>query len=390
MPTPQPRSLIQQLRGASRLAVAATQGLSDLVEAMHAGIARLPGGPAQRRKRGIAGLVYRSVHGVSALVGGGVDAALQGLAPLLDRPGAGSLRGEALLAALNGVFGDYLAATDNPLAIPMQLRQHGLPLRAAPPGAGPRPLLLIHGLCMNDLQWQGSGSAAGGADFAAGLAALGYTPLHLHYNSGLHISDNGRQLALLLEHLLQAWPQPVQDLSLLGHSMGGLLARSAVHHAHLAGLQWPRRLRHLVCLGTPHLGAPLEQGGQQLQLLLGLSAYSRPLVALAARRSAGIQDLRWASLREQDWGRRSLLPLPAEVACYAIAATTAADPEGLPARLLGDGLVPLASALGRHREAARSLRFPPERQWVLAGAGHLALLHHPAVLAKLREWLSPR
>jgi pimeloyl-ACP methyl ester carboxylesterase len=388
MPPPKPpRSLIQPLRGASRLAVSATQGLTDLVEALHTGVARLPGRAPALRTRGITGLVYRSVRGVTRLVGGGIDAALQRLEPLLgpaSKPNSATT--EAVLAALNGVLGDYLADTANPLAIPMQLRERGQPLRAAPPHAGTRPLLLIHGLCMNDLHWQRGG-------FAEGLAALGYTPLHLHYNSGLHISENGRQLALLLEQLLQAWPVPMQDLTLLGHSMGGLLARSAVHQAQEASLQWPQCLARMISLGTPHLGAPLEQGGQQLQLLLGLSAYARPLIALTRRRSAGIQDLRWASLREQDWGRRhATLPLPAGVACYAIAATTAKDSTGLPARLLGDGLVPLASALGRHREPARALHFPPERQWVLEGAGHLALQSHPAVLDKLREWLtlSPR
>ncbi|QPF75589.1 alpha/beta hydrolase [Roseateles sp. DAIF2] len=368
---------IRQLRGAGRLAIAATHGLTELVEALHRGVTRAPAGS------GITGLVYRSVRGITHLVGGGIDIALQGLEPWLTAPEPDSpaVPGtEALLAILNGVLGDYLAATDNPLAIPMQLRRQGRALTAAPQDAGPRPLLLIHGLCMNDLQWQRG-------NLAEGLEALGYTPLHLHYNSGLHISDNGRQLARLLERLLQQWPVPLQDLSLLGHSMGGLLARSAVHHAQAEGLQWPRRLRHLVSLGSPHLGAPLEQGGQQLQLLLGLSAYARPLIALTRRRSAGIQDLRWASLREQDWGQRRSLPLPAGVDCYAIAATTAGNPAGLPARLLGDGLVPVASALGRHREAARRLDFPPDHQWVLAGAGHLALQTHPAVLTKLREWL---
>ena len=385
MPDTQPRPLIRQLRGAGRLAVEATHGLADLVEAMHAGVARLPGQAPAQRRGGIGGLVYRSVHGITRLAGDGLDLLLRGLEPLWQAPGASSPRAEALLAALNGVIGDHLAATGNPLAIPMQLRREGRPLQAAPPAAGPRPLLLIHGLCMNDLQWR-----QGRTDLAAALAALGYTPLHLRYNSGRHISDNGRELALLLERQLRAWPRPLQDLSIIGHSMGGLLARSALHHAEVAGLQWPRRLRLLVFLGTPHLGAPLERGGQQLQQLLGLSAYSRPLAALAGRRSAGIQDLRWASLREEDWGRRSRLPLPAGVDCYAVAATTAKHPDGLPARLLGDGLVPLDSALGRHREAARRLRFPLEHQWVLAGAGHLALLAHPAVQARLCDWLSPR
>lgn len=378
------------LRGASRLAVAATRGLTDVVEAMHGGIARIPGTAARPHTTGITGLVYRSVRGVTGLVGNGLDRALHALEPLLDddAPQPVSPRREALLAALNGVFGDHLAATGNPLAIAMCLRHEGRPLTAPPPGIGPRPLLLIHGLCMNDLQWRRDG-----ADFATALAELGYTPLRLHYNTGLHISDNGRQLAELLEQLVTVWPGALQDLTLLGHSMGGLVARSAIHHAERAGMRWLARLRRLVTLGTPHLGAPLERGGQQLQQLLGLSAYARPLVALTERRSAGIQDLRFGALREADWGRRSDVPLPVGVDCYAIAATTGQNADRLPARLLGDGLVPLASALGRHREAARGLGIPPERRAVFTGIGHLQLQTDAKVLEQLIAWLtiaSPR
>lgn len=374
----------RQLRGVSRLAVSTTQGLTDIVEAMHGGIVRLPMMTAKARTGGLTGLVYRGVRGVTGLVGSGVDRALQALTPLMRETDKPTPKGQAVLAALNGVFGDYLADTGNPLAIAMQLRDAaGLPLQAAPAGAGPRPLLLIHGLCMNDLQWQAGG-------FAPALAALGYTPLYLHYNSGRHISDNGRELAALLEQLLKVWPTKLQDITLLGHSMGGLLARSAIHQATLAKMRWPKKFKQLVTLGTPHFGAPLERGGQQLQNLLGWSSYSRPIVALTQRRSAGIQDLRHASLIEADWGRHSALPLPAGVACYAVAAITAKDGKSLSANTLGDGLVPLNSALGRHREAGRSLAFPPERQWLIPGTGHLALLSEPAVLARLKEWLSPR
>lgn len=368
---------IARLRGASRLAVDATQGIADVVEAMHGGIARVPGTTARARTTGLTGLIYRSVRGVTGLVGDGLDVALRMLEPLLDdgAPASVSPRREALQAALNGVFGDHLAATGNPLAIGMCLRHEGRPLQAPPPGIGPRPLVLLHGLCMNDLQWRRDE-----ADFAAALAALGYTPLHLHYNTGLRICDNGRMLAELLEQLVEVWPGSLQDLTLLGHSMGGLVARSAIDHAELAGMRWPARLRRLVTLGTPHRGAPLERGGRQLEQLLGLTAYARPLAALAARRSAGIQDLRFGTLREADLGRRSEVPLPVDVECYAVAATTGQNARGLPARLLGDGLVPLDSALG--------LELPPARRAVFTGIGHLQLQTDAKVLEQLIAWLT--
>jgi pimeloyl-ACP methyl ester carboxylesterase len=358
MPSPHP------LRGATRLAVDATTGVTRLVEAMHAEIARLPLTAHRDTTTGIAGLVYRSIRGVTKLVGGGLDTALAALTPLLGQ--ATPDKSHAAIAALNGVLGDYLEATANPLATPMSLH----PLVD---GASGPPLVLLHGLCMNEAQWRREG-----ADFPAALAELGYQPLGLRYNSGRPIWRNGAELAALLDNV----PGP---LTLVGHSMGGLVARSAI--AQAGRRRWARRLHTLVTLGSPHQGAPLERGGQQVQRLLAVSAYSRPLALLAARRSAGIRDLRHASLLEADTGKASVLPLPTGVRCFAVAATTAKRPTGAPARWLGDGLVPVASALGQHRSPARRLAFTDTA--LFTGLGHLGLQTDEAVLAQLREWLTP-
>ncbi len=357
-----------QLRGASRLAVDATTGVTNLVEAMHAEISRLPLTKTRERTSGITGLVYRSVRGVTKLVGGGLDLALAALTPLLSQ--ADSDHANAAQAALNGVLGDYLEDSANPLATPMSLR----PLVD---GASGPPLILLHGLCMNEAQWRRQADEKG-ADFPTALASMGYQPLGLRYNSGRPIWRNGAELAALLDDV----PGP---LTLIGHSMGGLVIRSAI--AQAGRRRWRKRLHCLVTLGTPHQGAPLERGGQQVQQLLNVSAYSRPLALLAARRSAGIRDLRHASLLEADAGRASALPLPADVACYAVAATTSKKPSGSPARWLGDGLVPVASALGQHRSPARRLEFTDTA--LFTGLGHLALQTDSAVLEQLQEWLRP-
>ncbi len=391
------------LRGYGRLAVEATIGITELVENLHRNIQRAPGilaEPTQAPTKGITGLVYRSIRGVTRLVGSGIDAALAQLAALLGPASDFSNQREALLAALNGVLGDHLAASANPLAIPMQLRREGrtLVLNAKGLAAAIREptekiLLLAHGLCMNDLQWRRNGH-----DHGAALAADGgYTPLYLHYNSGLHISSNGRAFAELVEDLLRGWPVQVRELVIIGHSMGGLVARSACHYAQDARQAWLRHLHKLVFLGTPHQGAPLERAGNWVDTILGKSPYTAAFARLGKIRSAGITDLRHGSVLDADWidsdrftrGQRKpvFVPLPQGVQCYAIAASMAAKSSALRERILGDGLVPLASALGQHANPQRCLHFTKARQWIGYRMNHLDLLERKEVHAKLREWL---
>ena len=369
------------LRGVSRLAIDATTGVTDLVEAMHAKVApRILGKSAEGRTRGITGFVYRSVRWVTRLVGGGIDTALLRLAPVLGE-GSPSTGREGLLAALNGVLGDHLAASGNALAIPMRLEPGQAP-------AGGKLLILAHGLCMNDLQWNRKGH-----DHGAALARdLGYTAVYLQYNSGLHISTNGRAFAERIEALVAGWPVPLQELVILGHSMGGLVARSALHYGKMAGHQWPRHLGKLVFLGTPHHGAALERGGNWVDAVLGVNSYTAPLARLGKIRSAGITDLRHGNLRDEDWegrdrferagDRRQPVSLPEGVECFAMAAVAGGE-------LGSDGLVSQNSALGRHEDPRLDLSIPESRQWVVHGISHFDLLSEPRSYAKIAEWLRP-
>ncbi|MBK6715545.1 MAG: alpha/beta hydrolase [Burkholderiales bacterium] len=413
---PPAQVLVSDLHGLARLGVDATVGITDLVEAVHHSIeSRLGVADAASggRTSGITGFVYRRVRGVTRLVGQGLDAVFGVLTERVLPATAGAsadvapgdagvaLQREALRSAVNGVWGDHLAQTGNPLAIPMRLRVGGRPLDLSSPLAGQLPaapsgrvLLLVHGLCMNDLQWSRRGH-----DHGQMLAAeLGATALYLHYNTGRHVSQNGRELAALLETLLARWPVPVQELTLIGHSMGGLVLRSACHIGATSSQAWLGPLRALVLLGTPHHGAPLERGGRLLDGALGLSPYVRPFARLGRSRSAGITDLRHGNLQDADWqGRerheqrhddRQPTPPPAGVAVYLGAATTASSQNDLRARLLGDGLVPLASALGRHDHPALALPVPPAHQCVVTGAHHWDLLDHPEVAQALRRWMT--
>ena len=402
MPGPN-RTHVTDLRGAAALMVDATSGVTRVVERMHRTIQRVPGPAGAKttdRPGGITGLVYRSVMAGIRLSGLGIDAGLQQVAEWLPESETGSSqKRDALLSALNGVYGDFLADRNNPLAIDMTVRHAGTPIDLENPPAstvrGPaaasaagqpgvssgRLLLLVHGLCLNDDHWLRDGH-----DHGAELAEeFGYVPLYLRYNTGRRIADNGRELAVGLETLVSRWPAPVTELVIIGHSMGGLVARSACHFADLEKQTWRQHLRKLIFLGSPHYGAPLERGGHRLDRLLEISPYSAPLAQIGRRRSAGITDLRHGRITH---GAPRIEPLPENVKCYAAAATLGAQRGLLSERLVGDGLVPIRSALGHHPDAGPTLGIPEQRQWVGYRMGHLELLGHPEVHSRLRCWIA--
>jgi hypothetical protein len=344
------------------------------------------------------------VQNITRLVGRSLDTLLAELQPMLgsaEEALPDSLRREAVLAALNGVIGDRLVAGNNSFAIPMTIRykDEALNWESLPPmpEATGKIMLLVHGLCMNDL-WRHARHKGHEVEHGNALAAaLGYTPVYLRYNSGLHTSSNGRELSTQLEQLVRNWPTPVQELSVVAYSMGGLLTRSAFHYAEEANLRWPSHLKNIVFLGTPHHGTSLEKLGNWLHALLGGTPYTRPFTRLARLRSAGITDLRHGHVLDEDWhghdrfhrrpDSRQLLPLPEGVACYTVAATLANRRSTLANRLLGDGLVPLHSALGHHEKAQRKLLFANESHRVFYQMDHMELLHSPRVIRQIRQWL---
>lgn len=398
------------LYGFARLALHSAGEVTDLVEDLHQTIAApfgILGVSQPGRTSGITGLVYRSIQAGYTAVGWGLDRTrdLAAAVPTAAHSGGqSSPQREAMLAAVNGVQGDFLATTQNPLAIEMALRSNGRSvvleqdaLAAEFPGASGRVVVLIHGLCMNDLQWQRRGH-----DHGAALARdLGYTPLYLHYNTGAHISTNGRACADLLERLVLAWPRPLYELAIVGHSMGGLVARSAVHYGQQAGHTWPGRVRRIIFLGTPHHGSPWEQIGAWLSKVPGKSRYAAPFGRLTRARSAGITDLRYGSLVDEDWAGadrfahgpdlRADVPLPRDVECCVVAGSLGAAGTlrgAAKGALLGDGLVTVDSALGIHADPSRSLLVGEDCRWVGYNVGHLDLLGSEAVYEQIKGWLA--
>jgi pimeloyl-ACP methyl ester carboxylesterase len=289
----------------------------------------------------------------------------------------------------------------------MRMRTHDGPLRRIAPNlafdagakATGRIVVFVHGLCETDLCWW-FGAARHWDDPRVTFGSKlrdddGWTPLYVNYNSGLHISDNGRELSEQLETLVETWPVPVDEIALVGHSMGGLIARSAAHQADESHQSWVRSLTHIVGLGAPHLGAPLERLVSRGTYAMSRLPETKPFADWLNRRSVGIKDLRYGAILEADWQGfdpdtclddrctdATLLP----GVLYSVAsATLSTNPEGFWAQ---DLLVQHASAHGIG--PTRSIPFDPERSLHLGGKNHFDLLGDPLVYAKLREWLSTR
>ena len=239
---------------------------------------------------------------------------------------------------------------------------------------------------MNDRQWASARDDGSMHDHGLSLQIeCGFTALYLHYNSGLAIFENGLELAEILETLTAHWPVTVDELVIVAHSMGGLISRSAHYQATHIGLAWPKQLNKIVFLGTPHFGAPLERGGHWFDLLLGATPYAAPFSKIGKIRSAGITSLRHGHLVKN---QQSPIPLPDDVQCFTIAGLVGQIDDVVHSRHLGDGLVPLDSALGRHADSTRHLDFPTSHQVILPATNHMRLLSDAVVYESIKQFLS--
>ena len=300
---------------------------------------------------------------------------------------------DATLAILNGLVGDYLHRENNGLATDMAFFQRDRALALEPsalarshPEATGRVVVLVHGVMTTENVWL----QPDGSDYGKSLASdAGFTPFYLRYNTGLAIADNGAGLARLLGELLRAYPRPVDELLLLGYSMGGLVVRSACHFASAQSDAWLSLVKRAVYVGTPHLGAPGERVGRVVAKVLAAidDPYTKLIADIGNLRSSGIKDLGNADLRHedrQDQGERlSLLdarhpvPLLPGISHYLIAGSLAQKPL---AALFGDSVVPVSSATWH------SALLPEQHVKLLPGLSHVALAHSPDVYERIKAW----
>ncbi len=401
------------VKGIGDLAGAAMAAGAGLIRGMHEGIAERPFGIlglAAAPARVIHDAVARSVYGG---VSRGFEAAGRGAVGLLaasrraeSRELGDTAAGSLVLALLNGLYGNHIVKRRNPLALRMEVRERGAAVPVTPdrlaaefPNARPRLAVFVHGLFETDDSWRHfplRGERRARRTYGERLGQdLDYTAIYLRYNTGLHVSENGRELAHLMDDLVSAWPVPVEELVLVGHSMGGLVARSACHYAELEGHSWASAVRHVFCLGTPHLGADLEKGLNFLGWSLSRLPETRALGSVVNASSVGIKDLRYGSCVEEDWcdcdpdeflrDRCGEVPFLAGANYYFIAARLT---DGRVGALLGDLLVRVPSASGRGRGHGRRIPFEIDCGRELTRLTHFDLLNHPDVYEQIRAWVA--
>jgi len=389
-----PKNLSSDLQGISQLSIDAVKGTTKVVESLHSTIAQYTSilGDPKEKTTGLTGVIYKSINTVTHLLGEGINAVLK-----KSRSMHGEYTGEhklsttreAVASAMNGVLGDHFDKQENPLAITMSFRVNGESLDKNQlfeifNNTDHTITLLIHGLCMNDLQWTRDGHNHG--DLLE--QQLGHTVVYLHYNSGLHVSENGRQFSELLNEIEI---NTDLNINIIGHSMGGLVARSGCYYANQLNHSWISSVDKIVFLGTPHHGAILAKGGHWADLFLQISPYSAPFAKITKVRSNGLHDLRHGYVIDEDWQEtddRQIVPLPENITCYAIGTTTSEYVSKFQEKIVGDGLVSIDSALGVYKDKNFNLKFDKHNQWTSTDINHMQLLSNKRVYQVIKNWLT--
>ena len=314
----------------------------------------------------------------------------------IKKSGDGSLKAidwlgvkkKSCLPVLNGIVGDSLVEHKSSFALGMDLMGEV---------RGKKVCILVHGLCDSDKSWQYPNDTA--LNYGSLLNKdLGYSPLLLRYNSGLHISTNGQRFNELLTQIWRHNRHSKREIVFIGHSMGGLVIRSACHYGQAKNAPWVKQVKKVFLLGTPHLGVDWERLGHFTSVILHKvpSLVTKGLALLGNKRSAGIKDLRFGYLLDEDWkgqnnevfwhDNRHQVPLLKNVDYFILAAKLAKESKNIFSEYFGDGLVPSRSASGKSFFKSKTIPFPPNHYKALKGLSHRDLSHHPKVYQFIKKW----
>ncbi|MDX1957317.1 MAG: hypothetical protein SFU98_02025 [Leptospiraceae bacterium] len=312
------------------------------------------------------------------------------------------------ISAINGIVGDYLQNENSKLAIPFGLYHNSelisldkKNLKEIYPNFRSKVCILVHGLCDDESTWnykKGSRETYG----TLLEQELGYTHLYLRYNSGLHISENGKKFSELLETLLKQSPVTIKEIVIIAHSMGGLVTRSAGSFGIQNHNSWIKKLKKVFFLGSPHEGAPLEKFGNVVTNILEI--IPNPFTKLTGKiinfRSSGIKDLRFGYISESDWkekdqdaflkNNKNPVQLIEGVSYYVITGTLTENPKNIFSIILGDAMVRKPSALGKSKDAKLKIDFHEKNHKEFPGISHLKLTHHPKVYEQILIWIKER
>lgn len=386
-------SMTQPAAGIGSALAFATERLVAPIEGMHRVIAGrwfgplgAVGAPVRKVHDAISSAAYASVRLGGAGVGIGLDV---GATFESDTT-------ESVQAFVNGLWGDALGRRADRIGIPMSIRNRsgapvtiGPELTAAFPAATGRLVVLVHGLVETERCWLGTETEPGLAEALEDHADL--TPVPIRYNSGLRVSDNGSRLASLLEETRSEWPVPVQSIALVGHSLGGLVVRSALEAGRTAGHRWVDDVYDVVTVGAPHQGSPLEKLANVAAFGLAVVPETRPLADFVNGRSVGIKDLRFGAIVEDDW--KGIDPdallrdtvgdrrLPSGISHHFVAGVVTSNPAHPVGVAVGDLVVRAASGTGGRR-------LEPTNAAVVGGKNHFHLVRTPAVVERVMGWLS--
>jgi pimeloyl-ACP methyl ester carboxylesterase len=237
-------------------------------------------------------------------------------------------------------------------------------------------VFLVHGLVETERRWVGTAAAPGLAGVIEARSPV--SPVLIRYNTGLPLDRNGARLADLIQEVVDGWPLAVESISLVGYSMGGLVAGKACLAAATSHRPWVDRLTDVITIGAPHGGAPLEKLVAAASWGLNMAATTRPLAAFLHGRSQGIKDLGSGA---------GAAPPPAlerlkGVRHHLVGGVLTSNPSNPLGAIVGDLMVGPGSSTS-------SVLIEPTSAVILGGVHHFNLLEDPAVVEHVASWLDP-